>query len=163
MPDFLPYTKNNLDYVLSLISANIYSVVGELEITAWRTPEPVPFEQRLSGEKLGLKIGDSWGGLFDCAWFHFYGQIPESAAGQPVVLILDVNGEMLAVDAQGNPMRGLTNGSSVYDYSLGSPGKRILPVTNLASGGEVIEVWAAVSLDAPKSAWQTFCWGKHSG
>jgi alpha-mannosidase len=48
---------------------------------------------------------------------------------------------MLVVDAQGNPVRGLTNGSSVYDYSLGTPGKRILPVTEKANGGEIIDVW----------------------
>ncbi len=42
MPDFLPYTKNNLDFVLSLIGKHMYTHAGELEITAWRTPEPVP-------------------------------------------------------------------------------------------------------------------------
>ncbi|RPJ39346.1 MAG: alpha-mannosidase, partial [Chloroflexi bacterium] len=92
--------------------------------------------------KLALAIGDSWGGLFDCAWFHFSGRIPESATGLPVVLILDVNGEMLVVDSLGNPLRGLTNGSSVYDYSLGTPGKRILPVTSRAEAGQIIDVWA---------------------
>lgn len=142
MPDFLPYTKKNLDYVLSLISQSIYSVVASLEITAWRTPEPVPFSERYGGEELHLKVGDSWGRLFDCAWFHFTGTIPKTAAEQPVVLILDVNGEMLVVDGHGNPVRGLTNGSSVYDYSLGTPGKRILPVTAKASGGEIIDTWA---------------------
>ena len=82
MPDFVPYTKKNLDSVLSRIGQNMYRVVGELDITAWRTPEPVPFHQRRSGEKLALKIGDTWGGLFDCAWFHFSGRIPAAAAGR---------------------------------------------------------------------------------
>jgi alpha-mannosidase len=142
MPNFIPYTKNNLDYVLSMIGKMIYSVVGELEITAWKTTEPVPYPQRESGIQIHPKAGEKWGDLFDCAWFHFTGSIPQSAAGMPVVLILDVNGEMLVVDSQGAPLRGLTNGSSVFDFSLGKPGKRILPVAESASGGEEIDLWA---------------------
>ena len=142
MPNFIPYTKNNLDYVLSMIGKMIYSVVGELEITAWKTTEPVPYPQRESGIQIHPKAGEKWGDLFDCAWFHFTGTIPQSAAGMPVVLILDVNGEMLVVNSQGAPLRGLTNGSSVFDFSLGKPGKRILPVAESASGGEGIDLWA---------------------
>ena len=49
---------------------------------------------------------------------------------------------MLVVDARAPRCAGLTNGSSVYDYSLGTPGKRILPLTAQASAGEAIDVWA---------------------
>ena len=147
MPDFIPYTRFKLDYVLPELAKAIYTVVGSLEITAWRTPEPAPFSQRESGERLALKVGDAWGRLFDCAWFNFKGKIPFEAAGQPVVLLLDVNGEMLVVDSQGNPLRGLTNASSDYDYSLGTPGKRVLPLTAAAQGGEVIDVWADAGMN----------------
>lgn len=142
MPNFLHYTKRNLDEVLPILGGYIYTVLSELNIQAWRTPEPVPFAQRQTGEALELKPGDVWGSLFDCAWFHFTGQIPEAAAGKPVVLLLDVNGEMLVFDAQGTPVRGLTNGSSTFDFSLGQPGKRVLPVTESARGDEIIDVWA---------------------
>ena len=141
MPDFMPYMRFTFDHVLPELAKEIYSVVGSLEITAWRTPEPVPFAERQSGEKRVLKVGDAWGGLFDCAWFNFKGEIPASAAGQPVVLLLDVNGEMLVVDELGNPLRGLTNVSSDYDYSLGGPGKRVLPLNPRAQGGEKVDVW----------------------
>jgi alpha-mannosidase len=142
MPDFIPYTRNNLDYVLPMLEKAIYTRVASLDIQAWRTDEPVPFEQRRSGQELNLQIGDSWGGLFDCAWFHFTGQIPTNVTGFPLVLILDVNGEMLVVDRQGNPLRGLTNVSSGYDYSLGMPGKRILPLSQATAAGGLIDVWA---------------------
>lgn len=142
MPDFIPYTRSNLDYVIQMIGQAVYTPVGSIDVQAWRTPEPVPFSERLSGEHLQLKVGDSWGGLFDCAWFHFTGQVPKSAAGMPVVLRIDVNGELLVVDEQGNPLRGMTNGSSVYDFSLGKPGKRTLPIASRARGGEKIDVWA---------------------
>jgi alpha-mannosidase len=142
MPDFLPYTRANLDHVLPLIGRAVYSVVGELDVAAWRTSEPVPFANRLSGQELRLKPGDKWGDLFDCAWFHFTGSVPQEAAGQPVVLLLDVNGELLVVDEAGEPLRGLTNVASVYDYSLGTPGKRVLPLLSQAAGGELVDVWA---------------------
>ena len=142
MPDYTPYTRSDLDFVLQQLQQSIYSIAGELNITAWRTSEPVPYDQRTSGERLELKIGDSWGGLFDCAWFHFSGQIPADCAGQEVVLLLDVNGEMCVYDQQGEPIRGLTNATSEYDYSLGRPGKRVLPLAKPVQGGEMLDVWA---------------------
>ncbi|MBE0697513.1 MAG: alpha-mannosidase, partial [Anaerolineaceae bacterium] len=106
MPDFIPYTRSNLDYVLQMIGQAVYTPISPLEIQAWRTKEPVAFADRQSGKYITPKIGDSWGELFDCAWFHFTGKVPAQAAGLPVVLRLDVNGEMLVVDGAGNPLRG---------------------------------------------------------
>lgn len=142
MPDFKPYTRAELDRCLSFIEKSIYTVVAGLEITAWRTPEPVAFLQRQQGEELHLAVGDCWGKLFDCAWFRFTGRVPATAAGQAVVLLLDVNGELCVMDAAGNPLRGLTNVASDFDLSLGWPGKRVLPLFSAAQGGEAVEVWA---------------------
>jgi alpha-mannosidase len=142
MPDFIPYTRHQLEYALGMIGKAVYQPLVPLEITAWRTTEPLPFDQRQSGEELHLKIGDKWGGLFDCAWFRFRGQAPLSVAGAPLVLLLDVNGEMCVFDEQGVPVRGLTSVGSGFDYSLGNPGKRVLPLVNPARGGEQVEVWA---------------------
>jgi alpha-mannosidase len=145
MPNFLPYTVKDLERGLSTIEKQIYSRIGDLDITAWRTSEPVPFDQRCSGQELHLRVGDKWGDLFDCAWFRFCGQIPAAAAGQPVVLLLDVNGEMCAVDDAGLPVRGLTAGATVFDFNLwglGLPGKRVLPLSPDARSGEPFEVWA---------------------
>src|SRR5512143_1715130 len=103
MPHFSAYTQRYAQDMLSAVRDAIYTEAASLEVSAWRTPEPVPFDQRFSGDELHLKIGDKWGSLFDCAWFRFRGQIPESAAGQPVVLLLDVNGEMCVVDEGGAP------------------------------------------------------------
>ncbi|MGQ9683953.1 MAG: alpha-mannosidase [Anaerolineae bacterium] len=142
MPDFALNTRNRLEGAQEAIEAAIYTPIADLSIAAYRTREPVPFAERTRGEKLSLRPGDSWGGLFDCAWFHFTGEVPASAKGRCVVLLLDVNGEMCVVDAQGVPVRGLTNASSTYDYSLGRPGKRVVPVAASALGGETIDLWA---------------------
>ena len=46
MPDYKPYTKHQLDYALQQIEAAIYTVVGQLEMRAWWSREPLPFAQR---------------------------------------------------------------------------------------------------------------------
>ncbi|UCE06228.1 MAG: alpha-mannosidase [bacterium] len=135
------HTKTQLSQLLERIATSIYEPIADLEITAWRTKEPVPFLRRKSGEKLTLKIGDKWGDLFDCAWFYFTGEISKKAAGKRVVLIIDLSGEALVVDPDGNPLQCLTTGSSAFDIRLGRPGKTIVPFVEKATGDEKIELW----------------------
>jgi len=142
MSQFQCYTGKKLSHLLNRIRDAIYTEIAPLQITGWCTPEPLPFERRLEGMKRNLTVGDKWGNLFDCAWFHFTGTVPESAAGKHVVVLLDVNGEMCLVDSQGVPLRGLTNLKSLYDYSLGGPGKRVFEINRQASGKEKIDLWA---------------------
>ena len=142
MPDFRAYTKRHLGRVLDEIGRQVYTVVGSLDVRAWCTSEPVPFDERASGQERNLSVGDRWGGLFDCAWFHFTGTVPDGAAGHTVVLLLDVSGEMCVVDKRGTPLRGLTTAASGYDIGLGKPGKVVLPLFDPAVGGESIDVWA---------------------
>ncbi len=142
MPDYKFFTHRQLDIALKMIGDAVYVEVAPLKIRAWCTREPVPFAERKSGDAYILEIGDKWGDLFDSAWFHFSGTVPAEAAGEHVVLLLDVNGEMAVFDEAGVPVRGLTPVGSEYDYSLGRPGKRVLQVTPSAEGGEVIDIWA---------------------
>jgi len=129
-------------HTLEKIRDHIYLKVASLEVNAWRTKEPVPYEERTSGEPLALRSGDKWGDLWDCAWFRFVGSVPASAAGCKVVLLIDVNGELCLVDEDGAPFQGLTNINSEFDYSLGLPGKRVVDVADRAQGGEVVDLWA---------------------
>ncbi|SHE41180.1 alpha-mannosidase [Caldanaerobius fijiensis DSM 17918] len=142
MPYYSKVTKFCLEQVRNRIFNAIYEKVAELNIKAWVTPEPVPYEERQKGEEKTLKIGDKWGNLWDCAWFHFTGVVPESLKGKKVVLLIDINGEACIVDENGCPLQGLTNVNSDFDYSLGRPGKRVVPVAERAKGGEIIDIWA---------------------
>ncbi len=142
MPTYKPYTKHQLDFALREIGRAIYTAVAPLDVRAWWSKEPLPFAARMDGKELAPRIGDKWGDLFDCAWFHFTGEVPAAAAGQHVVLLLDVSGEMCVFDANGVPARGLTSMSSGYDFSLGEPGKRVLQLFARAEGGERVDVWA---------------------
>jgi alpha-mannosidase len=142
MPHHPDQRRRELAALGDRVREAVYTTVADLEVTAWVTPEPMPFSRREEGERKDLRPGDKWGGLFDCAWFRFVGRIPAEAHGKRVVLLADVNGEALVVDAEGRSVLGLTAVSSGYDYSLGRPGKRVVPVADPATGGAAIEVWA---------------------
>lgn len=142
MPYYNHLSKQSLSSVLERIKKSIYTPVSELEVTTWTTPEPVSFEKRFSGEKSQIALGQSWGKLWDCAWFHFTGSIPEAAANKNLVLLIDISGEACIVDSSGTPVQGLTTVSSEFDLSLGRPGKRVVKFLNNAEGGEIIDLWA---------------------
>lgn len=77
MPYHDKQSKNVLRQVFHRIRGSIYRNVAPLQIEAWVTPEPVPYAERTSGVYKKLQIGDSWGKLWDCAWFRFTGRVPE--------------------------------------------------------------------------------------
>ncbi|MFC4619744.1 alpha-mannosidase [Camelliibacillus cellulosilyticus] len=106
------------------------------------TKEPVPYEERTSGSYIPLAPGDKWGVLWDCAWFHFQGQVPENVDREKVVLMIDINGELCLVDKKGTPLQGLTNVNSGFDFSLGKPGKRIVDLKDVSADGQTIDLWA---------------------
>ena len=141
----MPHTPIKMDVLrktLRGIESRIYTTIASLDMTAYATKEPVVFAERQSGERLELQAGDKWGERWDCAWFHFRGRVPESAAGRKVVLLIDVNGELCVFDEEGTPVRGLTNVNSEFDLTLGLPGKRVFPFAERAAGGETIDLWA---------------------
>src|SRR5947207_2063065 len=124
------------------IKAAVYTPVAPLAATAWVTPEPVPYARRRDGSEKRLRPGDGWSEqVFDSAWFLFTGTVPQSAAGQDVVLLIDINGEGCVVDAAGSPLLGLTNVNSTFDRAHGEPGKRVVPFRAPAAGGERVEIW----------------------
>ncbi len=142
MPYFTLHKKIELKALVERIKDAVYTPVGALTVMAYKTREPVPYAERESGTPLALSPGQKWGELFDCAWFHFTGKVPQQAAGQQVVLLIDVNGEACVYDAAGVPLQGLTNVNSEFDMSLGKPGKQVVPFLTSAVGGESVDIWA---------------------
>ncbi len=142
MPKMYAWGNQELTNILDTLGKAVYTRIDELEIAGWVTKEPVPWAERQSGSHKLLRIGESWGGLFDSAWFRFTGQIPAEGAGKHVVLLIDVNGEVCIVNADGHPIQGLTNRASTFDLSLGKPGKWVYDLTPDARAGEPIDIWA---------------------
>ena len=141
MPYHHMHTRSRLKYVIKRLEEGIYTPAADLQATAWITPEPVSFDQRMTGEQREIIVGQSWGQLWDCAWFRFQGQIPQDANGQNIVLLIDLSGEGCVFDSEGCPLLGLTTQSSTFDFSLGHPGKRVMPVSDHVQGGQVIDIW----------------------
>lgn len=137
----MPYLDNDMKSIIKYRMDNIeqamYTITGKLDITAYRTKEPVPFNKKTTGEKLTLKIGDTWGELWDCAWFNFTGTIPEND-DREAALMIDISGELCIFDENGCPIRGLTNVTSEFDYNLGKPGKRIY---HLPAKTTTVNIW----------------------
>jgi alpha-mannosidase len=142
MPYMSKEYKAGIQVFKNRVEQSIYKNIAELQATAWVTPEPVSFENKLSGNKIHLAIGESWGELWDCAWFNFKGVVPKEAAGKKAVLLIDISGELCLFDKDGCPIQGLTNVSSEFDLSLGKPGKRVVDLYEAAEGEEIIDIWA---------------------
>ena len=135
------YLIENIRHTMMSVKDRVYSKVCDLTLEAYRTKEPIPFENRKQGEYLKLIPGDKWGELFDCAWFHCTAKVPESAKGKKLVYVIDINGEGLIYDDGGCPMRGITNVNSTFDRAMGNPGKRIVQYKESADGGETVDFW----------------------
>ena len=146
---FTGHTQNGLDGVLEKILAARLTVLAELDITAFSSPEPLTWEHRLEGEERTLRVGDKWGGLFDCAWMHFTGVVPPDAPSSSLVLLLDVNGEMCVFAKQRCP--ALPQASAAWVAKAIEPAwaVRVAPirggVVGAASGDGVAGYATAVS------------------
>ena len=134
---------------LTPIKNSMYTTVAPLNVEAWVTPEPVPYEERQSGVHKKLAIGERWGKkIFDCGWFHFTGAVPAGYRKADLVVRIDVNGELCLVNDKGNPVRGLTaRATAAPEINLGGPLKSIyeLPAKMVRSGK--ISLWGDAGLN----------------
>ena len=138
-PYYAKLPAESLQGYAQLIKSKVYTPVSALQVEAWATDEPVSFAARRSGKKLTLDKGDVWGGLFDCAWFHFTGKAPAGYIGKDVVVLIDVSGEGLVVDGAGEPVIGITRVDPNYDRVMGTPAKRVYRPAIGKDGG--IDFW----------------------
>lgn len=121
----------------------VYEPIGDLEVVAYTTKEPVPFAKRTQGTRLVCKEGTKWGEQFDCAWFHVTGAVPKSAAGKSVVLQVNIAGEGLVVDSRGKPLHGINAHDWTWNpaQGIGRWGKAEVPLFEMARGGDKIDLW----------------------
>lgn len=138
------YSKQKDAHISSVIEKTykaMYTKVADLKVVGWTTPEPVEFDDRYEGEKKELSLGQTWGQLWDCGWFHFTGEVPAICKGKKTVLLIDVNGEGCVYDDNGCPIRGITNVSSWFNFERGKPGKRVVQFRDEAEGNEKVDIW----------------------
>ncbi|MBI9010531.1 MAG: hypothetical protein JEZ05_10950 [Tenericutes bacterium] len=75
----------------------IYTKINALTLSYMKDKEPFPLLP--NGHFSPIEIGDSWGEVFDCAWFKLLGRIPPHEGN--LVLLADIGGEGLVY--QNNP------------------------------------------------------------
>lgn len=142
----MPYNilsyERRIKYTFPRIEKSIYSKISDLTATAWQTKEPVSFSERFTGIKKEIQPGNNWGNLFDCAWFNFKGVLPEKHDYSNTVLIIDISGEAYIADKNGTPVQGITTVASMYDPSLGFPGKKVVYLNNQLQEDNIIDFWA---------------------
>lgn len=131
----------SLDRSLQRLKGRIYHKLCDLEMTIYTSKEPLPYERRTEGEERKIFVGDRWGGLFDCAWFHITGTVPPEGEGKALVYIIDINGEGLIFDDDGCPYRGITNVSSDFGEPHSKPGKRVVRFSDCGKAGDKIDFW----------------------
>lgn len=135
------YVLENLRNCINRVKNTVYRKIVDLDLGMYASSEPLTFAQRQNGAYRKIRVGEKWGDLFDCAWFHCTAQVPADAAGKKLVYVIDINGEGLLFDNGGCPVRGITNVNSVFDRAMGNPGKRIVPFLECAAGGESADFW----------------------
>ena len=124
---------------LLAIRKKIYTVVGQMSCEAALSKEPIPKDMVDNANFLPFRTGTVWGSDFDCAWFRFKGQVPESCKGKKVVALINVQGEGL-VYIDGVPKQGITQVLDGIDLVQSAKGKQVVDLFNPAEGGENVEL-----------------------
>jgi alpha-mannosidase len=101
--------------------------------------EPVPFKKAKELDYEPIATETKWGSTFDCAWFHFTGQVPEHWKGREVVALIDVGGEGCIFDEHGSPVKGLTNKKLGWTLEPSVIKKRFY-LYEKAKGGEKVDL-----------------------
>ncbi len=127
--------------VFRKLKSKIYKTIGSLDVTFIKSDEPIPFAERLNYEYSPITSGELWGKNFDCAWFNMKGNIPESAKGEEVCVIIDIKAEGAIVDDTGSPLKGLARIMGIGEAFNPISGKKTYPITESAKGGEPIDLW----------------------
>ena len=94
-----------------------------------KSAEPIPFAEMKDKHFSSIKIGDNWGGFFDCAWFKFTADI-DNMQENPVAII-DVGGEGCIYNKDGSAIQGITNVLGMVDNFQTVKGKAVIPLERI--------------------------------
>ena len=121
------------------IRSDIYQKVAELECEAALSKEPIKKCRLNEAEFAKFQTGMVWGSDFDCAWFKFKGQVPQSAKGKHVVALINIEGEGVVYN-DGKAQQGITQVLSGIDLVQSRKGKQVVDLFEVAEGGENVDL-----------------------
>jgi alpha-mannosidase len=126
---------------LRRIRKRIFTKVAPLRAEIVRSPEPVAFADIDRDGFRPIRPGTAWGRVFDCAWLHVTGKVPDGIH-DPVVM-LGIGGEGLVYSPEGEVLDAVT---TVYQQGdLSHSGGRFRPVKGVATNDGRVEFYADVT------------------
>lgn len=122
---------SNMKYSLFLkkLKQSIYTPIAQLNAFVHKSTEPLCFEDMKNERFDNIKIGDSWGGFFDCAWFKFTADIENMQKN--LVAVIDVGGEGCIYNKDGEVIQGITNVLGMVDNFQTVKGKAVIPLDRI--------------------------------
>ncbi|MDF2145533.1 glycoside hydrolase family 38 C-terminal domain-containing protein [Knoellia sp. p5-6-4] len=131
--------EGRLARTLQRVEDAVWSAPVEVDLASWEAPgEPVPVGEGLAAAYEPVHVGQRWGAPWGTTWFRVRAQVPQSHAGRPVDLRLDLgfdpdrtgfHVEGLVYRADGSPVKGL------------NPRNQWVRVVDEAVGGEEVELY----------------------
>lgn len=111
------------------LKQSIYTPIAQLNAFVHKSTEPLCFEDMKNERFDNIKIGDSWGGFFDCAWFKFTADIENMQKN--LVAVIDVGGEGCIYNKDGEVIQGITNVLGMVDNFQTVKGKAVIPLDRI--------------------------------
>ncbi|WP_309708318.1 glycoside hydrolase family 38 C-terminal domain-containing protein [Pseudolysinimonas sp.] len=123
------------------IRRRIYRKVAPLRAEVVRSAEPIAFDDIPHAAFRPILPGDTWGGVFDCAWLHLTGEVP-SGISNPIVM-LGIRGEGLVFSPGGEILDAVTTVFQQGD--LPHSGGKFRPVRRVDLSNERVDLYADVT------------------
>lgn len=132
-------TQSRIEIFLEKLKDSYYLHPVNLEVSYFKSQEPVVFVDQKNETFEPISVGDKWGSEFDCAWFRLSGKIPDSFKGKEVVALINLGGEACIYDESGRAVQGLTNKRIGHEFDEAEIKRRVYLVDK-AKGGEAINL-----------------------
>ncbi|MCP4568925.1 MAG: alpha-mannosidase [FCB group bacterium] len=131
-----------------ILSTRVERFGERLKKTILSNPIPLEMEFALSDgetvfadrEKLDYRrigVGEKWGERWAAGWFRFRADIPSSLRSKTLVAHIDLGGEGLVFDRDGNILQGISSGS-VFDHDFN---RDLIHFDQLDSDEKRLELW----------------------
>ncbi|MDE6189189.1 MAG: hypothetical protein K2G37_02745 [Clostridia bacterium] len=129
------------------LKCSINQKVGNLKAEVIKSAEPIKWEDLDKSAFKPIRQWQAWGkrkeyaDSFDCAWFHFTGQVPQKAKGKSVILRIKLQGEGLVFNPDGIVLQGITQVLSKGDVFHSLIAKQRIDITDNSTGDEKIDLY----------------------
>lgn len=116
--------------LLEFIANRVYSRINQYELEVSNYMDHCSFKDISSLNFKPIKIGQSWGNLFERAWFKatLKSSLSTYDPSLSYAYLIDVGGEGLIYTEDGKCITGITNKNSSYGIPPDKPGKWVVPI-----------------------------------